>query len=62
MKSKHAYDKTIQNWYERKSLDLAANREIDDLLFSPDLVDFVVEEWEKLLPMYTFLKNIVPQE
>ncbi len=62
IKSKDIYDKTIQNWYERKSLDLVANREIDDLLFSSDLVDFVVKEWEKLLPIYTFLKEIVPQE
>lgn len=50
----------VQNWYKRKSLDFVAQREIDDLLFSAELVDFVVQEWEKLLPMYLFLQSIVP--
>lgn len=45
-----------------KSLGLTASREIDDLLFSPELVDFVVEGWEKLLPMYRFLREIHVEE
>ena len=32
------------------------------LLFSPELVDFVVEGWEKLLPMYRFLREIHVEE
>lgn len=59
---KTTHTEIIQNWYKRKSLGLTAQREIDDLLFSADLVPFVVKEWEKLLPMYTFLQSIVPNE
>lgn len=56
------YSPAVMDWYQRKSLGLTASREIDDLLFSPELVDFVVEGWEKLLPMYGFLREIHVEE
>lgn len=56
------YSPAVMDWYQRKSLGLTASREIDDLLFSPALVDFVVEGWEKLLPMYGFLREIHVEE
>lgn len=56
------YSPAVMDWYQRKSLGLTASREIDDLLFSPELVDFVVEGWEKLLPMYRFLREIHVEE
>ncbi|WP_286030408.1 DUF2461 family protein [Anaerotignum lactatifermentans] len=34
------YSPAVMDWYQRKSLGLTASREIDDLLFSPELVDF----------------------
>ena len=56
------YSPAVMDWYQRKSLGLTASREIDDLLFFPELVDFVVEGWEKLLPMYGFLREIHVEE
>jgi uncharacterized protein (TIGR02453 family) len=45
----------IQEWYQRRNLYLICNREIDQLLFSPKLVDDLRFAFKLLEPLYHFL-------
>lgn len=42
----------VLEWYQRKNIYLVCNREIDDLLFSPELVDEVAAGFEMLSGLY----------
>lgn len=48
----------LDQWYNRKNLDLLCQREIDPLLYSPDLVGEVVGAFEELLPYYRYFSDL----
>lgn len=41
----------LDQWYNRKNLDLTCDREIDDLLYSRALVDELLQAYEALCPI-----------
>ena len=55
---KGGYPPEIMEWYQRKTLGLSMSRPVHERLFSADLIDFVLQEWKKLEPMYRFLREI----
>ena len=56
---KKAPSALLDPWYNRKGgFSLQCVRSHDDLLFSPDLVPYLLEEWEKLTPMYRYLSTV----
>lgn len=55
---KGGYCPVVMDWYRKKTFGLTAAYDISDILFQPKLVDFVVSGWEKILPMYQYLRNI----
>ena len=56
---KKAPSALLEPWYNRKGgFSLQCVRSHDDLLFSPDLVPYLLEEWEKLTPMYRYLSTV----
>lgn len=48
----------LDQWYNRKRLDLYHERLVDDKLYSPDLVQEVVDGFEELLPYYHYFKKL----
>ena len=51
----------LDQWYNRKSLDLTCDREIDDLLYSRALVDELLQAYEALMPYYRYFSKICSQ-
>jgi len=51
----------FQTWYQRRSFYLACNRDIDDALFSPLLVDDLIIGFNMLRPLYRFILNAHPK-
>ncbi len=47
--------KELKVWYERKELYLYCKRDIDDVVFSDKIVDFLYEKFLLLAPLYKFL-------
>ena len=45
----------IDPWYNRKYLDYGIRRDHDALLYSADLVDVMVKDFEKLMPLCRFM-------
>ncbi len=48
----------IMNWYQRKDLYLVCNRSVDDLLFSNDLVNVLINDFQSIAPAYHLLCDI----
>lgn len=48
----------INEWYQRKEIYLTGNREIDDQLFSPELVDDIAAGFKLLEPIYYFFLGL----
>ena len=44
----------LDQWYNRKTIDLTCQREIDALLYSPGLVEELLDAFEELLPYYHY--------
>ena len=51
----------LDQWYNRKNLDLTCDREIDDLLYSRALVDELLQAYEALMPYYRYFSRICSQ-
>ena len=51
----------MDQWYNRKNLDLTCDREIDDLLYSRALVDELLQAYEALMPYYRYFSRICSQ-
>lgn len=49
----------LYSWYQKKDLCFITYRPIDDLLFTPQLVDVVLKDFDMLKPMYEFLWSMV---
>lgn len=45
-------------WYNKKSLALECDHKLDDLLYSHDLVDTLLEGYDFLLPFYTYFSSL----
>jgi uncharacterized protein (TIGR02453 family) len=55
---KNNHSPEIKQWYQWKSFYLACNREIDEVLFSPKLVDELIFGFMMLKPLYQYLRNL----
>ena len=47
----------INPWYNRKYLDFGTRRDHDALLYSPELVGAMAEDYEKLMPLCRFMAD-----
>lgn len=58
-KRKPCRSKLLEPWYNRKGgFSMGCEREHDDLLWSPGLVPYLLEEWEKLMPLFRYLATL----
>ena len=48
----------LDQWYNRKMVDLCCRREIDGLLYSPDLVGEVTEGFLRLMPYFRYFMEL----
>ncbi len=48
----------MNEWYQRKEIYLTCNRNIDDRLFSPGLINDIAEGFKALEPMYYFFLSL----
>ena len=48
----------LQAWYPKKDVLLVARGGMEDILFSPELPQFLAEEWSRLKNFYAFLDAI----
>ena len=48
----------LDQWYNRKSLDLTCSRPADDLLYSPALVGELTEAFESLMPYHRYFSAL----
>jgi uncharacterized protein (TIGR02453 family) len=48
----------INEWYQRKNLYLVCNKEIDNLLFSKELVDKLIADFSLVKDFYTYLNQL----
>lgn len=53
------YNPAVMAWYRKKTFGLTASHPVEEILFQRELIDFVVAQWKKLLPIYGFLREIV---
>ena len=51
-------DPLAQKWYQKKDVLMAAGGPLEEMVFSPDLPQFLAEEWARLKGMYAFLSEI----
>ena len=51
----------LDQWDNRKNLDLTCDREIDDLLYSRAWVDELLQAYEALMPYYRYFSRICSQ-
>jgi uncharacterized protein (TIGR02453 family) len=56
---KAAPSKLLEPWYNKKNgFSVGCERPHDDLLWSPDLTQEILTEWEKLLPLFRYLSTL----
>ena len=56
---KEAPSKLLEPWYNRKGgFSLSCERPHDDLLWSSELPEYILGEWEKLVPLYRYLSTL----
>ncbi len=48
----------VRPWYVKKNFYVAQSKGLEEMIFTGELPKRIVEEWESLLPLYRFLKNI----
>ena len=44
----------LDQWYNRKGVDMGCYRKVDQLLYSRDLVEDILEGFEQLMPYYHY--------
>ena len=52
-------EEPLRDWYLRKEFTFVAERSIDDILFSPAIVDRVAADFLKLYPVYDYFSQIM---
>ena len=59
-------EEPLKDWYIRKEFTFVAERPLDDILFSPEIVDMVAEDFLKIYPVYDYfsdiMRNIAPED
>lgn len=51
-------DEKLMSWFNRKYIGLVAEREPDELLYSPQLADVLVEGFQQLMPFYEYFDSL----
>lgn len=59
---KGRHNEKIDNWYNRRRLGLEHTEDFGGDLFSPELPKILVDEFEKLMPMYEFFQRFYVEE
>lgn len=54
-------DPLAQQWYRKKEVLVAAKGGLEDIVFSPELPNYLAEEWCRLQGMYVFLNEVEPE-
>lgn len=54
-------DAKAQVWYCKKEILITARGSMEDILFSPDLPQYLAAEWSRLKGMYAFLDGITAE-
>jgi uncharacterized protein (TIGR02453 family) len=49
------YNEAIMNWYCRKSIDLISFHDIDELIFTPEIVDIVKKDFAAINEIYRYM-------
>ena len=58
-KLRPAPSKLLEPWYNKKGgFSLGCEREHDELLWSPELSGYILNEWEKLVPLFRYLSTL----
>ena len=52
------HSKTIEPWYRSKDIEVVCRRKIDRLLFSPKLVDTMLDGFVQMKPLYDYLWSV----
>jgi len=52
-------DEPLKDWYLRKEFTFISERPIDDILFSPEIVDMVAGDFLKIYPIYEYFSEIM---
>ena len=59
-------EEPLKDWYLHKEFTFVVDRPVDDVLFSPEIVNMVAEDFLKLYPIYDYfsqiMSNVVPEE
>lgn len=56
---RQAPSKLLEPWYNKKGgFSVGCDRAHDELLYSPQLSGYLLEEWEKLVPLYRYLSTL----
>lgn len=51
--------KLLDPWYNKKGgFSMGCERPHDELLFSPDLPGYLLEQWERLVPLFRYLSTL----
>ena len=57
-RKKPCADETFAPWYNRRGIALDCTRAYDELVFSPELVPTLAEEFASLLPLYRYFEQL----
>jgi uncharacterized protein (TIGR02453 family) len=49
----------LREWYQKKDLYFVCDRELDDKIFTPQLVDELVESFRQLLPFHDYFNKLM---
>lgn len=48
----------VSRWYIKKNFYISETKNMEDIIFSSELAQMLVEKWKSLVPLYHFLKEI----
>ncbi|MGM9915994.1 DUF2461 domain-containing protein [Anaerotignum sp.] len=51
-------DPLVQSWYQKKDIVICTRSGMEDILFTPELPQYLAEEWSRLKGLYAFLEEI----
>ena len=51
-------DPLAQSWYKKKDIIICTRSAMEDILFTPELPQYLAEEWSRLKGLYAFLEDI----
>ncbi len=48
----------VSRWYIKKNFYISETKKMEDIIFSSELPQMLVEKWKSLVPLYQFLKEV----